>query len=460
MNIGSAIEFSFKNVLAHPFRTLLTMFGIVLGVSSLVSMSAMIKGMEKGMKESMIAMGGLDKVIISEDGIPSSMDHLSDMAPGKTFRDVYALRENASLVKIVSPELSTYDRRISYQGKAMRPSELVGVWPDVLEMNLFDIEHGRFFSDLDDQLALSVCVIGTGVRDKLFGKPISPELGAVPLGEWVKINGQPFKVIGMFKHYESETDRRMRQLEAKRKKSSQPGEAGPARERGWSGAQTYGNAFWRKNNTVYIPINTMKLKFPQYLDSEEDDGVLIPDKRLSDIDVKVKSMETMEIALQQVKNVLGITHYGILDYEFRTRQSSIEDINKRIKNSRLSGSIIAGLSLLVGGIGIMNIMFASIQERIREIGTCKAIGASGYDVFIQVVLESIMVSLLGAMAGIGFSFWVVELLVWLAPSQNAPIITPEAMMNACGFSIIIGMMAGLFPAIKAAKMSPIEALKY
>lgn len=108
----------------------------------------------------------------------------------------------------------------------------------------------------------------------------------------------------------------------------------------------------------------------------------------------------------------------------------------------------------------MNIMFASIQERIREIGTCKALGASGIDVFVQVVMESVLVCACGAVIGMSASFGVVRLLEWLSPTQNAPIITLQALVIACAFSIGIGVVAGIFPAIKAARMSPLEALKY
>lgn len=459
MIIANALDFSFRNVLAHPFRTLLTMVGIILGVSSLVAMSAMIKGMENGMKESLIAMGGLDKVIIDDDGVPSSMDHLSDLAPGKTFTDVNALQSSATLLKYISPEIRQYRAYASFAGKRTRASEFVGVTPSVLDMNLLEVEHGRFFNSLDDEQALSVCVIGTGIRDNLFGKPVDPSFGKVPLGELISINGQPFLIVGMFKHFESDKDKRMREIMLKSKSKKTEEQSGPTRQKGWSGSQTYGNAFWRKNNLIYIPINTMKLKFPRYLDSEEGEP-LIPDNSIDDIDIKVSSLQLFEKAIQQTKNILGITHYGILDYEFETKQSSIDTINKRIKNSRISGSIIAGLSLLIGGIGIMNIMFASIQERIREIGTCKALGATAWDIFIQVITESVMVCLLGAAAGIGFSFGIVEMLIWLAPSQNTPVITSEAMIQACCFSILVGILAGLFPALKAAKMSPIAALKY
>jgi len=459
MIIANALDFSFRNILAHPFRTLLTMVGVILGVSSLVAMSAMIKGMENGMKESLIAMGGLDKVIIDDDGVPSSMDHLSDLAPGKTFNDVNALKSSSALLKYISPEIREYRAYASYGGKRTRASEFVGVTPSVLEMNLLEVKHGRFFNSLDDEQALSVCVIGTGIRDRLFGKPLDPDYGKIPIGEWITINGQPFVIIGMFKHFESDKDRRMREIALKNKANKSEEQSGPARQKGWSGSQTYGNAFWRKNNLVYIPINTMRLKFTRYLDTEEGEP-LIPDNRLDDIDIKVSSLALFDKAIQQSKNILGITHKGILDYEFETKQSSIDSINKRIRNSRISGSIIAGLSLLIGGIGIMNIMFASIQERIREIGTCKALGATALDVFVQVITESVIVCLLGAAAGIGVSFGVVGMLIWLAPSQNTPVITPEATIQACVFSVVVGILAGLFPALKAAKMSPIAALKY
>lgn len=458
MNFITAIEFCIRNIFAHPFRTALTMLGIVLGVSSLVAMTAMVKGMEKGMKESMIAMGGLDKVLISDDGVPSEMAHLSDLAPGRTFHDVRALKSQGSLLKVVSPELRSDDRTVTYGHRRTRPSELVGVWPAVLEMNLFEVEHGRFFCDLDEELGLSVCVIGTGVRDDLFGSPEETGREIIPIGEWITINNQPFRIVGMFRHYESERDRKIRELEARRKAEGLP-TSGPARQRGWGGSKTYGNPFWRKNNTLYIPLRTMWLKFPRYLDDPESETP-IPDTRLTDIDIKVADMESMDRALQQARNILGITHFGIQDYEFRTQEAGIEDINKRIRNARLSGGIISVLSLLIGGIGIMNIMFASIQERIREIGTCKALGATAANVFTQVVMESAMVSLLGAALGMLASVGVVRMLELLSPTQNSPIITPSAMLAACLFSLTIGVLAGIFPAIKAARMSPIEALKY
>ena len=169
MNLLNTILIGLKEIWAHKFRSLLTMLGIILGVSSLVGMSAITKGMENGMKESLIAMGGLDKVVTDEQEVPSYQTHRADEAPGRTIQDVYALRASAPLLRMISPEMRVRNMLLTRDGKSVSPSELVGVWPVVLEMNLHKIGQGRFFNDLDDEQAKAVVVIGTGLRDELFG---------------------------------------------------------------------------------------------------------------------------------------------------------------------------------------------------------------------------------------------------------------------------------------------------
>src|SRR5512137_1082903 len=182
MNLANAILIGLKHIGAHKFRSLLTMLGIVLGVSSLVAMAAIVKGMENGMKEALIAMGGLEKVLTEQEDVPPEQEHLKDQAPGRTIHDVYALKSSAPLLRVVSPEMGLSYAMISRAGKNTRPSECVGIWPAVLDMNLYEVAHGRFLTDLDEENASSVCVIGTGIRDELFGLPEEVGREIIPIG--------------------------------------------------------------------------------------------------------------------------------------------------------------------------------------------------------------------------------------------------------------------------------------
>src|SRR5262245_55316570 len=167
----NTILVGFKEVWAHKFRSLLTMLGIILGVASLVAMAAIIKGMENGMRETMVAMGGADKVLLEQQEVPAEQEHLADQAPGRTMNDVEALRCNAPLLSGISPEMGILNAILTKNENSSLPSECVGVWPAVIQMNLHTLQYGRFFNDLDEENANPVCVIGTGIRDDLFGSP-------------------------------------------------------------------------------------------------------------------------------------------------------------------------------------------------------------------------------------------------------------------------------------------------
>ncbi|MGN6387599.1 MAG: ABC transporter permease [Verrucomicrobiota bacterium] len=189
------------------------MLGIILGVSSLVAMSALVKGMEVGMKEALIAIGGLEKVRIEPQELPIEQKHLTDQAVGVTLNDVYALQASAPLVTRISPEMRMFGARVTGQGKSFRPFTVSGVWPVALEMNEHVIQYGRMFNEVDDEMARSVCVIGTEVRDEIFGSPEKTGKEIIPIGQTLYINQQPFTIIGMFQHYESEQDKKERELE-------------------------------------------------------------------------------------------------------------------------------------------------------------------------------------------------------------------------------------------------------
>ena len=452
MFLINAIMVGLKEIWANKFRSILTMLGIVLGVSSLVAMSAVTKGMENAMKESLIAMGGLDKVVTEEQEVPADQQHLADQAPGRTIRDVYALKASAPLLKLISPEMALRNAVLTHGDKSTTPSELVGVWPAALDMNLHVLEYGRFFTDLDQERANPVIVIGTGIRDALFGSPDQTGQPVVPIGEVISLNGQNFTIVGMFEHYEGEQDKRMREEMERRRKETQA-QGGPQRVRGWGGRR--GGVFWRKNNTAFIPLNTMWLRFRAASGKDS-----MPDPKLTDIDLKVSSLDKMDAALQQARNVMMLTHNGVQDFGFSTQERALEDINSQIKNARRSGGIISGIALLVGGIGIMNIMLASITERIREIGIRKAIGATTGAVFLQVLIESVVISVIGGVVGVFTSYGFVNVLGQLTPSQTTPQVTAAALLMAFSFSVGLGILAGFIPAVKASRLDPIQALRY
>ncbi|HOK76812.1 MAG TPA: ABC transporter permease [Verrucomicrobiota bacterium] len=467
---GPTLIAGLREIWAHKFRSLLTMLGIILGVSSLVAMSALVKGMEKGAKEALIAVGGLDKVRVEPQELPVEQRHLQDQAVGITMNDVTVIQNGAPLITKVSPEMRV-PVTASANGKTFRTFMCMGVWPVALEMMEHEIEHGRMFNEIDDEMARSVCVIGTATRNELWGSPEEVGKEIIPVGETIYLNGVPFTIIGMFKHYESEQERKTRELQAKQAANSptnQLAQTGPQRNRGHSHGRG-GWAFWIKNATIYMPLNTAYMKFrsgvsltgfgPRSQPSSTPSGAT-GDPRLSSLELRIRNFDLLPEALQQVRNLLMSTHKGIEDFTFRTQEEWAEAINTFIRNARLSGSLIAGISLLVGGIGIMNIMLASISERVREIGIRKSVGASNGDIFFQILVESTVIAMLGGFLGLGTSFGLVRLISTISPTDNAPIVTATAMLIAFGFSVCVGILAGLLPALKASRLNPIQALRY
>jgi putative ABC transport system permease protein len=263
------------------------------------------------------------------------------------------------------------------------------------------------------------------------------------------INGRPFTIVGVFNFYEREEDK------LRRERGEAPRWSGGSGRGGGGGRR---DPFGDKNTSVQIPISTM---FYDYKSANVVNGVdQGPNYKLDFLLFQVGEVNRFQESLEQTRSLLGVTHRGIEDFTFITREDWLENIERNIRNTSISGGLIAIISLIVGGIGITNIMLASITERIREIGVRRAIGAKGQDIFLQIIVESSVIGVGGGVLGLGAAFGLLRLLAQLTDSANTPIVEPMAILISFSFAVIIGVMSGLFPAIKASRLDPIEALRY
>lgn len=433
MSFLVALQIGFREIFAHKFRSFLSMLGVVLGVSSLIATMALTRGIEEGTRFFMQQVGGLELVKVVPKEVSSEMFEFSNLSPGLTLRDARSLRGSATLVSHISPEIALVMSVSCGDGGNAERRKARGIFPDHFVIGIHGLAAGRWLVDLDVERGTRSAVIGHTVADQLWPGTPAAEI----VGRTILLDQTPFEVVGVLPLYEREEDARMRQLGQKPRKYR------------W-------DPFVLKNEAVLIPFSTMFHEFRSGAFPEDSMDSL----KLDILTVKVVDLNQFRPALGQIRSVLDLSHRGVDDYDLETREDWFDRVEASVRAARLSGGLISAISLIVGGIGIMNIMLASISERIREFGIRLAVGARPRDIFWQILVESMLISLIGGLLGIVASLGLIEVLKMISPTENVPVLTADGIIFSVAFAIVAGLVSGLYPATKAAKLDPITALRY
>ncbi len=407
MGVGSG----WNEVLAHKLRSFLTLFGIVLGAAALVGMLGVVKGLLRGWETMIYETGGIERISVLSRPPPESQREIAPLSPGRTLNDVEAILAAVPLAQRVTAEVMIPNgARLYFQGRAT--GQIVrGVLPATFIMDRFEVAQGRLIGELDLELQTQVVVLGSQIAETLFPR------GLDPLDRVITINGQPFTVAGVLKEY---------------------------RFGGVGGAG--GGRFNQKNQAVFIPLTTAQTLYRL-------------DENVDVLNIQLADVADMPVALEQISNVLTHTHRGIQDIRLETREDLLQRFEETRNSYVFSLGGVAAIGLIVGGIGIMNVMLASINERVREIGVRRALGAKRTDILVQILAESITLAVAGGLLGLIASMGLILVLQQVVVESNRPELSLWAMVIGITSSALVGVLAGLYPAIRASMLSPVEALR-
>jgi putative ABC transport system permease protein len=402
-----------SSLLVHKLRTMLTMMGMIFGVGAVVAMLAITAGVEKEML-SYIDMLGVNNIIIeAKEAVDrNELQARRAISPGLTFRDFRAIKENTQGIELATPRKRFKPTKVIPK-TAAEPPVLIGVEPVYEQIQSIRIVEGRFFTAEEDSQSAPVCVLGESAKVNLLGYEPA-------VGKYVKLNEVWLQVIGvMAQQAGSDTD-------------------------------VEGVEILSRNNLVVAPLNTVMRRFEDgnsYL-KDEIDGIYMR---------VVPGTDSIEVA-GVVTAILTATHKDAGDFTVTVPAGLLEQKKRTSDIFKVVMICIAGISLLVGGIGIMNIMLATVLERTREIGIRRAIGARQKDIIRQFLTEAVMISIIGGLIGILFGFTLSRVIA--AAAGWSTVVTFASIAVAFGVSVGIGLLFGIYPAVQAAKLDPIEAIRY
>lgn len=405
MNLFNLFKIALKALANNKLRCFLTMLGIIIGVGSVITMLAIGQGSKESIKANIAEMGSNMIMIMPgtdmRGGVRQSSDDMQKLKPA----DYESLRDGLTYVKGISPEVSSQGQFIN--GNNNYPSKVSGVAIDYLDIRKLTVEQGNMFTERDIQGAAKVCIIGKTVADELFPN------GESPIGKVIRFNKIPFKVVGMLK------------------------------------SKGYNSMGQDQDDVVLAPYTTIMKR------------VLAIDY-LQMLFASAVTEEKTEQAIDEISTILRKNHKlketDDDDFNIRSQQELSSMMSSTSDMMTLLLACVAGISLLVGGIGIMNIMYVSVTERTREIGLRMSIGARGIDILTQFLIESIIISVTGGLIGVILgcgSAWVVNVLFrWPVQIQIFSVILSFVVCT------VTGVFFGWYPAKKASNLDPIEALRY
>lgn len=438
-----AFREALSEIRVHWLRSVLTMVGVIMSVAALVSMIALSAGIIRGLREFNKQTGVATKTTIRNGDSWMTGTVKGQFSQGLTYADAEVVRRGAPILTWVSPVI-VYDQERIYRGARQGNARMLAGTPAVAIMDRYSVLVGRFLTEMDLDRRARVCVLGAETASKLFADPLAEAVGAD-----VIIRGMSFRVVGLLPRYLSESEERRRAqgliaLQDKRRRDNRT-------TRGkW-------DAFSWKNSVAIIPITTA-LATINSTKIGPDGKDLGPVINISEMQCGFEDPAFMPVAAAQIRRALLKARNGVEDFEVSTADSRVSDTERQIRSNRVTGWLIAGISLIVGALGIVNIMLASITDRMREIGVRRALGASEMDIFRQVLVESAILSIAGGIAGVVVSLVLLRGLEIFSPPTNAPVISWWTAVVGVAAASAVGVIAGLYPALRASRLRPIEAL--
>ena len=405
MNLTNLIKVAMTAIMSNKFRSFLSMLGIIIGVAAVIIMMAIGQGSKESIRKDLSKMG-VNLLTIRPGGEmrggvrldPSAMQTLK-------MADYEAIQEEAKLITHISPEVNAAGQVI--YGAKNTNTTVYGEAPEYLEIKLWDIKDGECFTEEDVKKSAKVCVVGTTVVEELFGDKDYDAIGKV-----IRFKSIPFRIVGILK------------------------------------SKGYNSWGMDQDNVMIAPYTTVMKR-------------IAAQTYFSNINMSAISEKLSDDAIEEITAILRRTHKikedGENDFTIRSQQEWMETMSSTMDTITLILVVAAAFSLLVAGIGIMNIMLVSVTERTKEIGLRMSVGARGIDIMSQFLIESIMISLTGALLGVALGYGG----SWLASSFGLPSSVPLWSVGL-GFAVcaFIGVAFGYLPARKAARMDPIEALRY